>query len=85
MEVARCCGIRSPVMQPSTPFDAALAELLRSWKVRDDLHRHGQPSLPETTAAWLALDRARSWVGSFDAAGRQPGWLSATSQTVDSP
>ncbi|MGI9015774.1 MAG: hypothetical protein ACR2HR_01495 [Euzebya sp.] len=61
-------------MNPVTPFDAALHELLRTWKQRDDLRACNQDSLRDTTAAWLALDSARTWVGAFDGAGRQPGW-----------
>ncbi|CAN5384398.1 hypothetical protein BH23ACT9_BH23ACT9_05180 [soil metagenome] len=62
-------------MQPASPFDAALAELLRAWRAHDDLRgRTDEVPLEESLAAWLALDRARTWVGAFDGAGRQPGY-----------
>ena len=64
---------------PDTPFDAALAELLRAWKQWDDVQRRTcDISLSERTAAFVALDDARTWVGAFDGAGRQPGWPDAT-------
>lgn len=54
-----------------TPFDVALAELLRAWTRHDDL----DPDVPLEVrlASWRALDRARTWVASFDGAGRQNG------------
>jgi hypothetical protein len=61
-------------MSARTPFDHALAELLRAWKARDDLRRRDDVDLCERTEVWLALDRARTWVASFDGAGRQAGW-----------
>ncbi|MEE8601971.1 hypothetical protein [Euzebya tangerina] len=58
-----------------TPFDAALGELLRAWRAWDDVQKRGSSvPLPERTAAFIALDDARRWVGAFDGAGRQPGW-----------
>lgn len=58
-------------MQPQTPFDAALAELLRAWTAHDDLAP--EADLDQRLASWRALDRARTWAASFDGAGRQNG------------
>ncbi len=66
-------------MEDRTAFDVAVAELLRCWRFRDDLRNRGGATLEETTQAWLQLDRARTWVASFEGAGRQPG-LRATPQ-----
>jgi hypothetical protein len=63
----------------STPFGAALTELLRTWRAHDDLRRErdvdpAAVDLARTIAVWEDLHRARSWVGSFEGAGRTPGW-----------
>lgn len=55
----------------TTPFDVALAELLRAWTAHDDLTPDA--ALDVRLTSWRTLDRARSWVASFEGAGRQPG------------
>ena len=49
-------------MEAATPFDAALLELTRAWKVRDDLRQQGNTDHAAIRAAWLELDRARLWI-----------------------
>ncbi len=72
-------------MATTTPFDAALAALLHAWQVREQLADGGDADLRDTTAAWLALDRARTWVGSFEGAGRQPGWPGISGSALEQP
>lgn len=58
----------------TTPFDLAVTELLQAWKAHDDLIRTSDGTLSQKLVAWRRLDAARTWVGAFEGAGRQPGW-----------
>ncbi len=75
-------------MEVRTPFDAALAALLKAWKARDDLRQQGDPDGAAVRAAFVELDRARAWVRkasgqrvwSFDRREDPRTWLSPVSQ-----